>query len=78
MATTSNQVKINIDNEEVILTGNALDAFEADRAEELARQLAAEKAVLEAIKAKEAARNSAIAKLETLGLTADEVTSLLA
>ncbi len=76
MATTSNQVKIHIDNEEIILIGEALATFEADRAAIAAQQLAEKQAAEAAEAAKATAAASAVAKLEAIGLTADEIAAL--
>lgn len=71
MATQSNQVKINIDDQEIILTGEALAEFEADRAKDHEKFLK-EKAETEAkIKAR-------AELLERLGITEDEAKLLLA
>jgi hypothetical protein len=71
MATTSNQVKIGIGDEVVILTGAELEAFEADRAEMVAYE--------ESLKAQAVAKQSAKeAALSKLGLTPEEVQAILA
>jgi hypothetical protein len=66
------QIFIGIDGERVELTGADLTAFKADRQ---AMQVEAEARQAEA-DAKVAARQSALAKLAALGLTADEIASL--
>jgi len=69
---TESKVFIQVGNEVTELSGSELAAFELDRqkmqAEAEARQAEAE--------AKVAARESALAKLAALGLTADEVAAL--
>ena len=69
---TAEKIYVGIDGERVELTGNELTAFKADRqaiqAEAEARQAESD--------AKIAARESALAKLAALGLTADEIASL--
>jgi len=66
------KITIQIDNEVIELTGDDLTAFKAqrtkDQAEANARQAEAD--------AKVAARESALAKLADLGLTADEIAAL--
>ena len=66
------KIYVGIDNERVELTGAELIAFKAQReldAAETAAQLAE-------IEAKAAARQSALAKLADLGLTAEEIAAL--
>jgi hypothetical protein len=69
---TSEKIFIGIDNERVELTGENLTTFKAqrtkDKAEAAARQAEAD--------AKAAARESALAKLAELGLTAEEIAAL--
>jgi DNA-binding NarL/FixJ family response regulator len=66
------QIYVGIDNDRVELTGDDLTAYKAqktkDRAEEKKLQTEAD--------AKLSARESALAKLAALGLTAEEVASL--
>ena len=66
------KIFIGIDNERVELTGEELAAFNADRA---ALQAQADAIQAEA-DAKAAARESALAKLADLGLTAEEIAAL--
>ncbi len=65
-------IKVQDGNTVIELTGDDLTAFKAQRAKDLvaaqARQAQAD--------AKAAARESALAKLAALGLTADEIASL--
>lgn len=73
MATSKQEkVFIGIDNERIELTGDELAAFNADRAA-IQAQITAQKAEAEA---KIAARESALAKLTDLGLTAEEIAAL--
>jgi len=66
------KVFIGVDNQRIELTGEELAAFKADReaiqAKDEARQAEAD--------AKAAARESALAKLADLGLTAEEIAAL--
>jgi hypothetical protein len=71
MATQSNQIKIHIDNQEIILTGDELELFEADRAREHQRYL-------QEIAEAQAKATAKAALLERLGITADEAKLLLA
>lgn len=71
MATTSNEIKVQINDDVITLTGDALLAFEADRAALVAHQ----ESIEAEIAAKKAAKEAALSKL---GLTADEVAALLA
>jgi len=71
MATTT-KIEIGIDNEVIELTGDALNVFLAQR--ELDN---AEIATMESeAQAKAIARESALAKLADLGLTAEEIAAL--
>jgi hypothetical protein len=73
MATSKQEkVFVGIDNERIELTGDALAAFNADRAA-IQAEITAQKAEAEA---KAAARISALAKLADLGLTAEEIAAL--
>tara|TARA_R110000823_G_scaffold238639_2_gene363949 strand:+ start:138 stop:353 length:216 start_codon:yes stop_codon:yes gene_type:complete len=67
------QIYVGIDNDRIELTGDDLKAYKAqrtkDRAEEKARQAEAD--------AKLATRESALAKLAALGLTVDEIATIL-
>ena len=63
---------IGIDNERIELTGADLTAFKAQRTKDQA-ETTARKAEAEA---KVAARESALAKLADLGLTAEEIAAL--
>jgi hypothetical protein len=74
MATQSNEVKIQIADEVIVLTGDDLIAFEADRASMIAYKESLKAAVLAADKAKAEAK---AALLERLGITAEEATLLL-
>ena len=76
MATASNEVKIQIDDEIIVLTGDDLTKFEADRAAMIAykQSLIAEANAKEA--ARQAAAQTAKAKLAALGLTADDLKAL--
>ena len=69
----SEQIFVQIDNERIELTGQALEDFLFDRtqrqAEEAARQAEQD--------AKATAKESALAKLAALGLTEEEITALL-
>ena len=69
---TAEKIYVGIDNERVELTGADLTAFKAQRTKDAAEAKAAQ----DEIDAKVAARASALAKLATLGLTADEIASL--
>jgi hypothetical protein len=71
MATTE-KIYVGIDNERVELTGDDLTAFKAQRTKDQA-EAAAHQAQMEA---KAAARESALAKLADLGLTAEEIAAL--
>ena len=75
MATASNEVTIQIADEVIVLTGNDLVNFEADRA-----ALISYKELLksEAIAAEEAKAQAKAALLEKLGITAEEAALLLA
>jgi len=66
------KITIQIDNEVIELTGDDLTAFKAQRTKDQAEANAA-KAEADA---KVAARESALAKLAALGLTADEIAAL--
>jgi hypothetical protein len=66
------KVFIGVDNERIELTGEELAAFQADSE---ARQAEAEARQAEA-DARAAARESALAKLADLGLTAEEIAAL--
>lgn len=73
MATSKQEkVFIGIDNKRIELTGDELAAFNADRAA-IQAEITAQKAEAEA---KIAARESALAKLADLGLTAEEIAAL--
>ena len=72
MATSTEKIFIGIDNNRIELTGDDLAAFNADRAA-IQADIAAQKAEADA---KELARESALAKLVALGLTADEIAAL--
>ena len=74
MATQSNEVKIQIADEVIVLTGDDLIAFEADRASMIAYKESLKAAVVAADKAKAEAK---VALLERLGITAEEATLLL-
>ena len=65
-------ITIQIDNEVIELSGDDLTAFKAQRTKDQA-EAAAIKAEADA---KVAARESALAKLAALGLTADEIAAL--
>ena len=69
---TAEKIYVGIDNERVELTGADLTAFKAQRE--------ADQAAHDALKAeadaKAAARESALAKLADLGLTAEEIAAL--
>lgn len=73
MATVSNEVKIQIADEVIVLTGEDLAKFEADRAAMVAHK----QSLIDAENAKEAARQAAKeaaqTKLAALGLTADDL-----
>ena len=66
------KITIQIDNDVIELTGDDLTAFKAQRTKDQAEANAA-KAEADA---KVAARESALAKLAALGLTADEIAAL--
>lgn len=66
------KVFIGVDNQRIELTGDELAAFKADRAA-IQAEITALKAEAEA---KIAARESALAKLADLGLTAEEIAAL--
>lgn len=66
------KIFIGIDNERIELTGDELDAFNADRAA-IQAEMTAQKAEAEA---KASARESALAKLAALGLTKKEIDAL--
>jgi hypothetical protein len=66
------KIFIGIDNERIELTGDELAAFKADRAA-IQAEITAQKAEADA---KAAARESALAKLADLGLTAEEIAAL--
>jgi hypothetical protein len=66
------KIFIGINDERIELTGDALTAFKADRTAVQA-EIAAQQAEAEA---KAAARESALAKLADLGLTAEEIAAL--
>jgi hypothetical protein len=72
MATTTEKILVGIDDQVIELSGADLTAFKAqrtkDQAEAAARQAEAD--------AKAAARESALAKLADLGLTAEEIAAL--
>ena len=70
--TTTEPIYIGIDNERIELTGDDLTAFKAQRTKDRAE---AKKQQAEA-DAKVAARQSALAKLASLGLTEEEIASL--
>jgi len=70
MATTSNEIKIGIGEEVIVLSGSELEAFEADRAQIVAYE---ESLKADAI-AKQNAKEAALAKL---GLTAEEIKAIL-
>ena len=63
---------VGIDGEQFELTGDDLAAFNAQRSKDQAEA----KARQDEADAKVEARNSALAKLAALGLTADEIASL--
>jgi len=69
---TVEKIFVGIDGERVELTGADLTAFMEQRT----RDSAEAKAIQDEIDAKAAARASALAKLASLGLTADEIASL--
>ena len=69
---TANKVLIQVGEDTIELTGDELKAFEADRQ---ATQEIASAQETEA-DAKAAARESALAKLADLGLTAEEIAAL--
>jgi hypothetical protein len=69
---TENKILIGINDEVIELQGEALEAFEADRANQRAEQ----ELIESAITAKAEARQSALAKLKALGLTEAEIAAL--
>lgn len=69
---TTDKIYVGIDNERVELSGADLTAFKAQRTKD-ATEAKAQQAEAQA---KVAARESALAKLAALGLTADEIASL--
>jgi hypothetical protein len=74
MATVSNEVTIQIADEVIVLTGDDLIAFEADRAAHIAYKESLKAAAIAADKAKAEAK---AALLERLGITAEEAALLL-
>jgi hypothetical protein len=76
MATVSNKVTIQIADEIIVLTGDDLIAFEADRAAQIAYKESLKAAATAADKAKAEAKATAEAKLTALGLTADDLKAL--
>ena len=73
MATTTNEkIFINIGNEVIELKGADLTAFKAQRTKDLAEL----NAVSAETAARVAARESALAKLAALGLSAEEIAAL--
>jgi hypothetical protein len=72
MATSTEKIFIGIDDQRFELTGDDLATFNADRAA-IQAEITAQKAEAEA---KAAARESALAKLAELGLTAEEIAAL--
>ena len=72
MATTTEKIIIGIDDQAIQLSGADLTAFQAQRTKDQA-EAAAKQAEAEA---KAAARESALAKLADLGLTAEEIAAL--
>jgi len=69
---TATKVLIGIGDEVIELTGADLEAFVADR-----KAIVDSQALIEAeVQAKAAARESALAKLADLGLTAEEIAAL--
>jgi hypothetical protein len=69
---TTQKTHIQIGSEVIELTGDDLTAFNRQRTKDQAEA----KALQEATEARVAARDSALAKLAALGLTADEIASL--
>jgi hypothetical protein len=69
---TTEKIFIGIDNERIELTGSEKEEFLVQRQEAHDAFLARENARLE----KQAARESALAKLATLGLTEEEIAAL--
>lgn len=69
---TAEKIYVGIDNERVELTGADLTAFEAQRKKDQANF----KKQQDEIDAKVAARESALAKLAKLGLSAEEIAAL--
>ena len=70
--TTTEKIYVGIDAERVELTGADLTAYKAQRT----KDLAAAKALQAEAEAKVAARESALAKLSALGLSAEEIAAL--
>jgi DNA-binding NarL/FixJ family response regulator len=69
---TVEKIYVGIDGERVELTGADLTAFKAQRTKDLAEAAAAQASA----EAKVAARESALAKLAALGLSAEEIAAL--
>jgi DNA-binding NarL/FixJ family response regulator len=69
---TINKIYVGIDNERVELTGADLIAFKAQQTKDAAEA----KAIKDEINARVAARESALAKLAALGLSAEEIAAL--
>jgi DNA-binding NarL/FixJ family response regulator len=69
---TVEKIYVGIDNERVELTGEDLKAFKAQRTKDQA-EAAARQAEIDA---RVAARESALAKLAALGLSAEEIAAL--
>ena len=72
MGTTMDKVFIQIDNDVVELTGQALADFNAQRAKDQADLAKVQSKIDEA----KAAKDSAVAKLSALGLTQDEILAI--
>jgi hypothetical protein len=72
MATTTEKILVGIDDQVIELSGDDLTAFKAQRTKDQA-EAAAQQAEADA---KAAARESALAKLADLGLTAEEIAAL--
>jgi hypothetical protein len=72
MATTTEKILVGIDDQVIELSGADLTAFKAQRTKDQA-EAAAHQTQMEA---KAAARESALAKLADLGLTAEEIAAL--
>ena len=70
--TTTEKIYVGIDGERVELTGADLTAFKAQRT----KDTAAAKVLQAEAEAKVAARESALAKLSSLGLSAEEIAAL--